>query len=76
MNELVEAADDKILAKTIARYGRVDLVCIDDLGYMDLNGRGAEMLFQVLAERDEISTPSSSVNSRTSASRGASPNSA
>ncbi len=25
VNELVEAADDKILAKTVARYGRVDL---------------------------------------------------
>ena len=29
VNELVEAADDKILAKTIARYGRVDVLCID-----------------------------------------------
>ena len=25
VNELVEAADEKVLAKTIARYGRVDL---------------------------------------------------
>ncbi|GAA3081737.1 hypothetical protein [Streptosporangium carneum] len=24
MNELVEAADEKVLAKTVARYGRVD----------------------------------------------------
>lgn len=29
VNELVEAADDKQLSKTIARYGRVDLLCID-----------------------------------------------
>jgi DNA replication protein DnaC len=29
VNELVEAADDKVLTKTIARYGRVDLLCID-----------------------------------------------
>ncbi|GAB3848869.1 hypothetical protein GCM10027610_071110 [Dactylosporangium cerinum] len=29
VNELVEAADDKMLAKTIAHYGRVDLLCID-----------------------------------------------
>ncbi len=29
MNEIVEAADEKVLAKTIARYGRVDLLCID-----------------------------------------------
>ncbi|MFC4005972.1 hypothetical protein ACFOY2_01970 [Nonomuraea purpurea] len=27
-----EAADDKQLNKTIARYGRVDLLCIDELG--------------------------------------------
>ncbi len=53
MNELVEAADDKVLAKTIARYGRVDLLCIDELGYMELGRRGAEMLFQVLTEREE-----------------------
>ncbi|GGS91592.1 hypothetical protein GCM10010270_74710 [Streptomyces violaceus] len=33
VNELVEA-DDKQLTKAIARYGRVDLLCIDELGYM------------------------------------------
>lgn len=33
LNELVEAADEKQLNKTIARYGRVDLLCIDELGY-------------------------------------------
>src|ERR1017187_10091974 len=29
VNELVEAADDKTLSRTIARYGRVDLLCLD-----------------------------------------------
>ena len=29
VNELVEAADERQLTKTIARYGRVDLLCID-----------------------------------------------
>jgi DNA replication protein DnaC len=53
VNELVEAADDKQLSKTIARYGRVDLLCIDELGYMELDKRGAELLFQVLTEREE-----------------------
>ncbi len=53
VNELVEAADDKQLAKTIARYGRVDLLTIDELGYMELDRRGAELLFQVLTEREE-----------------------
>jgi DNA replication protein DnaC len=53
VNELVEAADEKMLAKTIGRYGRVDLLCIDELGYMELDRRGAELLFQVLTEREE-----------------------
>jgi DNA replication protein DnaC len=53
VNELVEAADDKQLTKTINRYGRVDLLCIDELGYMELDKRGAELLFQVLTEREE-----------------------
>lgn len=53
VNELVEAADEKILARTIARYGHVDLLVIDELGYMALDRQGAEMLFQVLTEREE-----------------------
>ncbi len=54
VNELVEAADEKQLNKTIARYGRrVDLLCIDELGYMALDRHGAELLFQALTEREE-----------------------
>jgi len=53
VNELVEAADEKQLVRTIARYGRVDLLLIDELGYMELDRRGAELLFQVLTEREE-----------------------
>jgi DNA replication protein DnaC len=53
VNELVEAADERQLTKTIARYGRVDLLAIDELGYMELDRRGAELLFQVLTEREE-----------------------
>jgi DNA replication protein DnaC len=56
VNELVEAADDRQLTKTIARYGRVDLLCIDELGYMELDRRGAELLFQVLTEREETNS--------------------
>ncbi|MFI5679963.1 ATP-binding protein [Streptomyces cellulosae] len=54
VNELVEAADEKQLNKTIARYGRVDLLCIDELGYMELDRHGAELLFQVLTEREDF----------------------
>ncbi len=57
VNELVEAADERQLTKTIARYGRVDLLCTDELGYLQLDRRGAEMLFEVLTEREE--TPAS-----------------
>jgi DNA replication protein DnaC len=55
VNELAEAADDRQLTKTINRYGRVDLLCLDELGYMELDRRGAELLFQVLTEREERS---------------------
>jgi IstB-like ATP binding protein len=44
VNELVEAADEKILAKTTVRYGRVDLLCTDELGYLELDKPGAELL--------------------------------
>jgi DNA replication protein DnaC len=53
VNELVEAADEKTLSRTIARYGRVDLLCLDELGYLELDRRGAELLFQVFTEREE-----------------------
>lgn len=51
--ELAEAADDRQLAKTVARYSRLDLLCIDELGYVHLDPRGAELIFQVITERDE-----------------------
>ncbi len=56
VNELAEAADDMVLSKTIARYGRVDLLLLDELGYMALDKKGAELLFQVLTEREETNS--------------------
>jgi hypothetical protein len=49
VDELVEAADDRQLTKTINRYGRVDLLCVDLCRHRD----GPELLFQVLTEREE-----------------------
>jgi DNA replication protein DnaC len=43
VNELVEASDEKQLSRTIARHGCVDLLYIDELGYMELDRRGAEL---------------------------------
>jgi len=53
VNELAEAADERTLARTVARYGRLDLLCLDELGYVHLDPRGAELLFQVITEREE-----------------------
>ena len=39
--ELAEADNDRHLTKVIARYGRVDLLCLDELGYLQLDRRGA-----------------------------------
>ncbi len=53
VNELAEASDERVLSRVIARYGRLDLLCLDELGYLQLDRRGAELLFQVLTEREE-----------------------
>jgi len=53
VNELAEAADERMLSRVVARYGRLDLLCLDELGYVHLDPRGAELLFQVLTEREE-----------------------
>ena len=49
MNELAEAAAERTLSRVVARYGRLDLLCLDEFGYVHLDPRGAELLFQVLA---------------------------
>ena len=53
VNELAEAADERRLSRIVARYGRLDLLCLDELGYVQLDGRGSELLFQILTEREE-----------------------
>lgn len=53
VNELVEAADDRQLSRVVARYARIDLLCLDELGYVQLDARGAELLFQIITEREE-----------------------
>jgi DNA replication protein DnaC len=53
VNELVEAADDRQLSRVVARYARLDLLCLDELGYVKIDPRGAELLFQIITEREE-----------------------
>ncbi len=52
-NELIEARDEKILARVIKRYAGYGLLIIDELGYVPFSKEGAELMFQVLAERHE-----------------------
>lgn len=37
VNELAEAADERRLSRIVARYGRLDLVCLDELGNVQLD---------------------------------------
>jgi DNA replication protein DnaC len=53
VNELIEARQDRELQKILKRYFRYGLLILDELGYVPFSKEGAELLFQVLAERHE-----------------------
>jgi len=53
VNELIEARDEKVLARVIKRYAGYGLLVIDELRYVPFSQEGAQLLFQVLAERHE-----------------------
>jgi DNA replication protein DnaC len=52
-NELIEARDEKLLSRVMKRYRSYGLLIVDELGYVPFSKEGAELLFQVLAERHE-----------------------
>lgn len=52
-NELIEARTEKDLTRIVRKYSRFDLLILDELGYVPFSKEGAELLFQVLAERHE-----------------------
>ena len=52
-NELLEANQSHTLSRLIHRYARYGLLILDELGYVPFSKEGAELLFQVLAERHE-----------------------
>lgn len=62
VTELAEAATDRHLARTINRYSRYDLLIIDELGYLTLDTHAAELLFQVITERDERASIATATN--------------
>lgn len=53
VNELIEAREERELQRLLQRYSRYDLLILDELGYIPFSREGAELLFQVLAERHE-----------------------
>jgi DNA replication protein DnaC len=62
VNELVEAADDRALSRVVGRYAQLDLLLLDELGYVQIDLRGAELLFQIITEREERASIGISTN--------------
>ena len=52
-NELQEAESRRELARVVGRYGRIELLVVDELGYLALPEGAAELVFQVVSERNE-----------------------
>jgi DNA replication protein DnaC len=52
-NELQEAESRRELVRVVGRYARVELVVLDELGYLALPEGAAELVFQVISERNE-----------------------
>jgi len=52
-NELQEAESRRELNRVVARYARIECLVVDELGYLALPGGAAELVFQVISERNE-----------------------
>lgn len=49
VNKLIEANQNGSLAKLMKQIEKLDLLVLDELGYIPLNKEGAELLFQVIS---------------------------
>lgn len=56
VNELVEAKNQNLLRRTMTRWLKYQVIAIDEVGYVPLAEIGAELLFQVIADRAERAT--------------------
>ncbi|WP_338895226.1 IS21-like element helper ATPase IstB [Streptomyces sp. TG1A-60] len=63
VNELAEADAGRRLSSVIARYSKVDLLCLDEFGYLNLDRKGAKLLFQIFTEREECKATAVATNS-------------
>jgi len=53
VRDLVEARDEHQLGRLQSRYRRVDLLIVDELGFVPFDRTGGELLFNLLADRYE-----------------------
>jgi DNA replication protein DnaC len=53
INQLTTAQINGLLGKALKHYTRPDLLLLDELGYLPIDKRGADLLFQVIAARYE-----------------------
>ncbi len=53
MNRLEEAQKHYTLERLLNQLDKLDLLIVDELGYLSFNRSGAELLFQVFADRYE-----------------------
>ncbi|MFD0566715.1 IS21-like element helper ATPase IstB [Kitasatospora saccharophila] len=63
VNELAEADANRRLSSVIARYSKIDLLCLDEFGYLNLDRKGAKLLFQIFTEREERKATAVATNS-------------
>uniref|UniRef100_UPI000AD00F2D IS21-like element helper ATPase IstB n=1 Tax=Streptacidiphilus rugosus TaxID=405783 RepID=UPI000AD00F2D len=63
VNELAEADASRKLSSVIARYSKIDLLCLDEFGYLNLDRKGAKLLFQIFTEREERKATAVATNS-------------
>ncbi|MFD7480681.1 ATP-binding protein [Streptomyces sp. NPDC059837] len=56
-------ATAKRLSSVIARYSKVNLLCLGEFGYLDLDKEGAKLLFQIFTEREERKATAVTTNS-------------
>jgi len=53
VRDLLEARDERVLGRLQQRFLRVDLLIVDELGFVPFDKAGGELLFNLLADRYE-----------------------
>ena len=56
VNEMIEARQDNRLSVLMHQFKKVDLLILDELGYITFDLAGAELMFQLLAARYETAS--------------------